>query len=706
MRFLLTTFVLHLVLLSNLLAEWEKCNLPYEDGRISSLSNYGERIAFTMEESALYISSELYLSEDNGDNWVKIPFKFENSRMWCVAINQNTIFLVADSSLYVSNDLGGTWVLHLDGIVYYSWGSKPLYCYNDSVFVSIKGGLAKSFDNGESWTWQELPFSPTYFCRSDELMVVTSGSKILYTRDDGNNWVDAEYPPSKTQISSLNILGDKVFVGSQIGLLSSDVNFQTWYDYEDKLPRSTISDIKVFGERIYIAYENFNGVYYSDDLGENWSLISGRLGDILKDIAVNEERIFIGMSKIGLCIYEIEKDSWLRYGKSKSFLSSCGTIGDYIFCTTGIGFMFSKNNGMDWSFNNFAATLNDILVIDSTIYTTFTPFWHSSIDYQSPLSKFGVLKSTDLGASWEALNEGVDFDLPGPIAYSNGTLFTGSVSGIYSSKNFDINWEKVKSFGFWNYIESIVIIDNTILVGFYSNISVSHDFGETWNFVYEDFEGMTYFLSIIGNKTFIRYAAIRWGYNSRDVVGISYDNGKTFDLDYKRDNVPYIYNGNPNIKFEYVDDKTIISDDGDNWYDVEAGLASPARFIIAKDDYLIVQTMDGDLYRIEIEKLKQLTHVEIQAIQPKPLIHPNPASEYIEIFCGSIGACSNENNIWASPNASLIMIYNTLGQCVVTTSAFPSTGSGSDMMRIDISHLPNGVYYLRIGNQTQMFVKM
>jgi hypothetical protein len=84
------------------------------------------------------------------------------------------------------------------------------------------------------------------------------------------------------------------------------------------------------------------------------------------------------------------------------------------------------------------------------------------------------------------------------------------------------------------------------------------------------------------------------------------------------------------------------------------------------------------------------------------LIHPNPATEYIEIFCGSIGACSNENNIWASPNASNIKIFNMLGECVLTVRARQAV----PLQRIDVSHLPRGVYYLRIGNQTQMFVKM
>jgi hypothetical protein len=72
-------------------------------------------------------------------------------------------------------------------------------------------------------------------------------------------------------------------------------------------------------------------------------------------------------------------------------------------------------------------------------------------------------------------------------------------------------------------------------------------------------------------------------------------------------------------------------------------------------------------------------------------IHPNPASEYIEITKPSEG--------------SYIKIYNILGESVFTTPSLSSTGSGSDMMRIDVSHLTTGVYYLRIGNQTQMFVK-
>ncbi|MCO5251842.1 MAG: agmatine deiminase family protein [Candidatus Kapabacteria bacterium] len=77
-------------------------------------------------------------------------------------------------------------------------------------------------------------------------------------------------------------------------------------------------------------------------------------------------------------------------------------------------------------------------------------------------------------------------------------------------------------------------------------------------------------------------------------------------------------------------------------------------------------------------------------------ISPNPASEYIEI--------NNNPTVNRSVDeVSEIKIYNKLGECV---SNHPPTGSGSGNLRIDISHLSAGVYYLRIGNRTEMFVKI
>ncbi len=88
------------------------------------------------------------------------------------------------------------------------------------------------------------------------------------------------------------------------------------------------------------------------------------------------------------------------------------------------------------------------------------------------------------------------------------------------------------------------------------------------------------------------------------------------------------------------------------------------------------------------------------------IISPIPAEDYITINCGSIGTCSNENNIWANPNAS-IDIYDIMGilqySAPVDLTPVLSEGEG---VRIDISNLSAGIYFIRIGDRIEKFVKI
>ncbi len=73
-------------------------------------------------------------------------------------------------------------------------------------------------------------------------------------------------------------------------------------------------------------------------------------------------------------------------------------------------------------------------------------------------------------------------------------------------------------------------------------------------------------------------------------------------------------------------------------------------------------------------------------------ILPNPAMDYIEINFDDFNLTE----------AKELKIYNTLGECVMIIGAiqeFP-------LQPIDVSHLPAGVYFIRNGTATGMFVKM
>jgi len=72
--------------------------------------------------------------------------------------------------------------------------------------------------------------------------------------------------------------------------------------------------------------------------------------------------------------------------------------------------------------------------------------------------------------------------------------------------------------------------------------------------------------------------------------------------------------------------------------------------------------------------------------------YPNPAEDYIEITQPSEG--------------SEIEICNLLGECVLSTSVnFVGTSASGGQVRLNISHLPVGVYFIRIGEQVSIFVK-
>jgi hypothetical protein len=74
-------------------------------------------------------------------------------------------------------------------------------------------------------------------------------------------------------------------------------------------------------------------------------------------------------------------------------------------------------------------------------------------------------------------------------------------------------------------------------------------------------------------------------------------------------------------------------------------------------------------------------------------ISPNPASDYIEI---------NLDKVILSEAKNPVKIYNTFGECVIDLTPTPLlTGEG---LRIDISHLHVGIYFIQIGNYTEKFM--
>ena len=75
-------------------------------------------------------------------------------------------------------------------------------------------------------------------------------------------------------------------------------------------------------------------------------------------------------------------------------------------------------------------------------------------------------------------------------------------------------------------------------------------------------------------------------------------------------------------------------------------------------------------------------------------ISPNPASDYIEI--------SQPSESLKPSEGSIVKIYNTFGECVISVE----TQDFASLQRINISHLPIGLYFIQIGNDTVKLMVM
>jgi len=77
------------------------------------------------------------------------------------------------------------------------------------------------------------------------------------------------------------------------------------------------------------------------------------------------------------------------------------------------------------------------------------------------------------------------------------------------------------------------------------------------------------------------------------------------------------------------------------------------------------------------------------------IIFPNPATDYITVGLGNY-------TLKGVGGGQSIRIFDVLGNEVMTIE----TRSNVSLQQIDVSDLPPGVYFVRIGDVVQKFVKM
>ncbi len=88
-------------------------------------------------------------------------------------------------------------------------------------------------------------------------------------------------------------------------------------------------------------------------------------------------------------------------------------------------------------------------------------------------------------------------------------------------------------------------------------------------------------------------------------------------------------------------------------------------------------------------------------------IFPNPATDYVYINFADVGDLDGDHSHSNKIGLGDVRIYTTFGECVthLTHINLAQTYAEGQWLRLDVSHLSAGVYFVRIGNKVEKFVK-
>jgi hypothetical protein len=213
-----------------------------------------------------YLTGNIYLSTNNGMNWIQTSS--DNGPSYAMIVNGNNIFY-GSSGIYLSTDYGSSWV----NIFIYHQNCAALATNGTFIFAGSTTqnyGVYLSTNNGINWIRTSLNGRQV-------ISLVTLGNcvfagaygglgDIFISTNNGTNWTRKDLNIIDN-FTSFTTVGNNVFAGTSMHGIYLSTDFGTSW-IQTALKNRHIYSFAVSGNNIFTGTDS--GVFLSSNLGTNW----------------------------------------------------------------------------------------------------------------------------------------------------------------------------------------------------------------------------------------------------------------------------------------------------------------------------------------------------------------------------------------------------------------------------------------------------
>ncbi len=402
--------------------------------------------SFASVRHSLYMSgsigekSGIFRSNDGGASWTLItPEKVreESDAVQTIAVQGERLYVgTNDGLVHISDDMGDAWMSINDGVMH-GEVLTVLPINDNTVFIGTsRNGVFRTTDAGASWVECHTGIINTNVSKleviGDKLYTVV-GSKIVYSADGGDTWSPINDPlnQGKCGVQTLCASDGELYIGAYFG----DDKFLPLY-----------SPLGGEGDSVYrLNRENDTLVelFTDKDLFQIQSM----------DVVGNT--FYIGTWNSGIFQWD-QKMGLTKLGLADDDISMLSANSEYVIAVTGDSeiYRFKENR---WNPIHTAEMidggLSDLKWVGSTLYATF---WNK-----------GVFRSRDGGDTWTSINDGLDDTSVTSIGTDGTEVYVCTSTSFFQWIEEKQHWKSMGSLS--QQVSCLAVVDGFLYAGTYGS---------------------------------------------------------------------------------------------------------------------------------------------------------------------------------------------------------------------------------------------